>query len=150
MAKNIVICSDGTANTANKNRGTNVFKLYEAIDLQKPKPDLQIAFYDDGVGTEKLKLLRLFGGAFGFGLSRNVRQLYTELVRTYEPDAQIYLFGFSRGAFTVRILADWIVTSGILKKEKYEDPRRMKKEIRSSYRGYRDKYTKQSFLLVRK
>ncbi|MEE9274771.1 MAG: DUF2235 domain-containing protein, partial [bacterium] len=59
MPKYIVICSDGTGNTAIKGRGTNVFKLYEAVDLNEHKqiPSLrpQIAFYDDGVGTENLK-----------------------------------------------------------------------------------------------
>ena len=50
MMKNLVFCSDGTGNAANKNRGTNVFKLYEAIDTSSHK---QYAFYDDGVGTEK-------------------------------------------------------------------------------------------------
>lgn len=138
MTKNIVICSDGTANTANKNRGTNVFKLYEAVDLQKSSPE-QVAFYDDGVGTEKLKILRIFGGAFGFGLSRNVRQLYTELVRVYVPGDKIFLFGFSRGAFTVRILADWIVTSGILKRDEF-DPGELKWQVWRSYRAYRYKY----------
>ena len=57
-SKNIVICSDGTGNTDVKGRGTNVFKLYEAIDIQGHKLDQslprQIAFYDDGVGTSTL------------------------------------------------------------------------------------------------
>ena len=85
MNKNIVICSDGTGNTAIKDRGTNVFKLYEAVDLighrGNPTVTRQVAFYDDGVGTEGLKLLRWLGGAFGWGLGRNVRQLYAELAR---------------------------------------------------------------------
>ena len=66
MPKNIVLCSDGTGNTAIKGRGSNVFKLYEALDLA---PDKQIAFYDDGVGTDRLRPLAALGGAFGFGLS---------------------------------------------------------------------------------
>lgn len=112
MPKNIVICSDGTGNTAIKGRGTNVFKLYEAVDLSGGG---QIAFYDDGVGTESFKPLRLLGGAFGWGLSRNVRKLYAALVRVYEPGDRIFLFGFSRGAFTVRTLAGFIVNCGILR-----------------------------------
>jgi uncharacterized protein (DUF2235 family) len=118
MPKNIVICSDGTGNTAIKGRGTNVFKLFEAIDLHghrtDPKLDPQIAFYDDGVGTEDLKTLRLLGGIAGVGLARNVRQLYRELARVYDPGDRIFLFGFSRGAFTVRTLAGMIATCGIL------------------------------------
>jgi len=60
MAKNIVICSDGTGNSAIKGRGTNVFKLFEAIDLNGPRTDPtlipQVALYDDGVGTEDCNL----------------------------------------------------------------------------------------------
>ncbi|HYP07353.1 MAG TPA: DUF2235 domain-containing protein [Bryobacteraceae bacterium] len=118
MPKNIVLCSDGTGNAAEKNRGTNVFKLFEAVDFQTPERDspqpLQVAFYDDGVGTENFKPLKIIGGAFGYGLERNVRQLYTELARVYEPGDRIYLFGFSRGAFTVRTLAGIIGQVGIV------------------------------------
>ena len=53
-------------------------------------------------------------GATGYGLSRNVKQLYQELVRIYEPGDRIYLFGFSRGAFTVRTLAGLIAECGML------------------------------------
>src|SRR5476649_2605747 len=106
MPKNIIICSDGTGSTAIKDRGTNVFKLFEAVDLNGHRTDLnvvpQIAIYDDGVGTEDFKPLKLLGGAFGWGLTRNVKDLYTGLVRVYDPGDQIYMFGFSRGAFTVR------------------------------------------------
>lgn len=115
---NIVVCSDGTGNAANKGRGTNVFKLYEAVDvnghLNDPSLVQQFAIYDDGVGTQKLKVLRLLAGAFGFGLARNVRQLYAEVARCYEEGANLYLFGFSRGAFTARTLAGFINKCGIV------------------------------------
>ena len=118
MPKNIVICSDGAGNTAIKGRGTNVFKLYEAVDLEGHKTNQaltrQIAFYDDGVGTGRLRLWRLLSGALGWGLSRNVRQLYADLARTYDPGDRIFLFGFSRGAFTVRTVAGFIATCGIV------------------------------------
>ena len=88
MSKNIIICSDGTGNTAIKGRGTNVFKLFEAVDVNGHRIDPtllpQVAFYDDGVGTSNMKFLKILGGAFGIGLSRNVRQLYKELVRIYD------------------------------------------------------------------
>jgi uncharacterized protein (DUF2235 family) len=116
--KNIVLCSDGTGNTAIKARGTNVFKLYEAVDIQGHKYDPtvtpQVAFYDDGVGTSRLAPLKLIGGAFGFGFRRNVKELYTELVHVYEPGDHIFLFGFSRGAYTVRALSGLIQYCGIL------------------------------------
>jgi uncharacterized protein (DUF2235 family) len=124
--KNIVLCSDGTGNTAIKARGTNVFKLYEAIDIQGHKydPSLapQVAFYDDGVGTSQLAPMKLIGGAFGYGFGKNVRDLYTELAHVYEPGDHLYLFGFSRGAYTVRALSGLIQYCGIVdvKKVGYE------------------------------
>jgi uncharacterized protein (DUF2235 family) len=118
MAKNIVVFSDGTGNSAIKGRGTNVFKLFESIDLNghRTNPALtpQIAFYDDGVGTQNLRPLKIITGATGLGLSRNVRQLYKEVCRTYDPGDRIFLFGFSRGAFTVRSLAGLIGMMGLL------------------------------------
>lgn len=141
--KNIVICSDGTGNTAIKDRGTNVFKIYEAVDIyghwldQGLRP--QVAIYDDGVGTETLKPLRLLGGAFGWGLGRNIRQLYTELVRVYEPGDSIYLFGFSRGAFTVRSLAGFIGSCGILDREKLGSGD-VSTLVAEAYRTYRATY----------
>src|SRR4029077_18642001 len=87
MAKRIVVCSDGTGNTAIKGRGTNVFKVFEAVDLNGHRLDTsltpQVAIYDDGVGAEDFKPLKLLGGAFGWGLSRNVKHLYRELARVY-------------------------------------------------------------------
>jgi Uncharacterized alpha/beta hydrolase domain (DUF2235) len=110
--KNIAICADGTGNSAVKGRGTNVFKLYEAVDQvgHRLTPGLkaQVALYHDGVGTESFKWIRLASGATGWGLSRNVKQLYGELARVYAPGDKLFLFGFSRGAFTVRTLAGLI------------------------------------------
>ena len=69
MPKNIIICADGTGNTTVKGRGTNVFKLYEAVDQNGHRFDStatqQVAIYHDGVGTETLKWVRIFGGIFG-------------------------------------------------------------------------------------
>lgn len=119
-SKNIIVCSDGTGNTANKGRGTNVFKVFESIDTRSPDKDgvngpkrRQIPIYCDGVGTEKLKIPRILGGALGIGFSRNVKRLYCEIIRIYKPGDHIYLFGFSRGAHTVRVLAGLIDACGI-------------------------------------
>ena len=143
--KNIVICSDGTGNSAIKDRGTNVFKLYEAVDLNEhltnPRKIPQVAFYDDGVGTETFKPLKLLGGAFGFGLSRNVRQLYAALVRCYNPGDRIFLFGFSRGAFTVRTLGGFITACGILDcNHNITTDADLVKAIEETYKIYRSKY----------
>jgi uncharacterized protein (DUF2235 family) len=147
MAKNIVICSDGTGNTSIKGRGTNVFKLFEAIDLNGHRTDPavrpQIAFYDDGVGTSNFKLWKIVTGAFGLGLSRNVCQLYKELVRIYDGGAdadQIYLFGFSRGAFTIRTLAGLIANQGILPRRPGDDPQTLNRRIKLAYKAYRRCY----------
>jgi len=146
MPKNIVICADGTGNSTIKGRGTNVFKLYEGIDENGHRfSDLpeQVAIYHDGVGTESLKWLRAFGGATGWGLSRNVKDLYAELIRVYEPGDYIYLFGFSRGAFTVRTLAGLIAACGIPERSDsiFRDDATFRAAIAERYGDYRKKYT---------
>lgn len=153
MAKNIVICADGTGNTTIKGRGTNVFKLYEAVDQNGHRFDdtkvPQIAIYHDGVGTETLKWLRILGGVFGWGLSRNVKQLYGELSRVYDPGDRIFLFGFSRGAFTVRTLAGLVTTCGILDPRRYATNRKFWSAVREAYRHYRRKYQTTLSRLIR-
>lgn len=140
MPKNIILLSDGTGNSNVKGRGTNVFKLYEAIDFNlRDYP--QVAFYDDGVGTQEFKPLKLLSGAFGWGLSRNVRQLYKELVHSYEVGDKVYLFGFSRGAFTVRSLAGLIASEGILDIRHYPTSELLDKAVLQLYEGYRAKET---------
>jgi len=144
MPKNIIICSDGTGNTAIKDRGTNVFKLFEAVDLNghrtDPKLTPQVALYDDGVGTESFLPLKLLGGAFGWGLKRNVLKLYTGLVRIYDPGDRIYLFGFSRGAFTVRTLAGLIAKCGVLDWSRTVTTDAMRAAVAAAYSTYRQGY----------
>jgi len=98
--RNLVVFSDGTGNSAAKLFKTNVWRMYDALDLNCPD---QIALYDDGVGTASLPLLALIGGAFGWGLKRNVLDLYVFLCRNYREGDHIFAFGFSRGAFTIRV-----------------------------------------------
>jgi uncharacterized protein (DUF2235 family) len=145
MAKNIVFCSDGTGNTTVKNRGTNVFKLFEAVDVNGHRADLalrrQLAYYDDGVGTENLRWIRVFAGATGYGLSRNVKQIYRELCRVYEAGDCIYLFGFSRGAFTVRTLSGLVNDCGILNASDYSTEAKFRRQVREAYKAYRRKYS---------
>lgn len=144
MPKNIIICADGTGNTTVKGRGTNVFKLYEAVDQNGHRFDSsavqQVAIYHDGVGTESLKWVRIFGGVFGWGLSRNVKQLYGELARVYDKDDRIFLFGFSRGAFTVRTLAGLVTSCGIVDPTRYPTNHGFWRAVRHAYRYYRRKY----------
>ena len=116
MSKNIVICCDGTGNRGGKTRGTNVWRMFKAVDRHSADPP-QLTYYDDGVGTDDLRWIRLMGGAFGWGLSRNIRQAYAFLCLNYEPGDHVFLFGFSRGAFTVRSLAGMVLDVGLLSRD---------------------------------
>ena len=142
--KRIVICADGTGNTTIKGRGTNVFKLYEAVDQAshrwKPSLEPQVALYHDGVGTESVKWLRMLTGATGWGLSRHVKQLYGELARVYAPGDKLFLFGFSRGAFTVRTLAGLINACGVLDLAKYPTNAAFERGVSEAYGAYRESY----------
>ena len=138
MTKNIVICSDGTGNSGGKNRGTNVWRIFNAVDRHLESLE-QITFYDDGVGTHNARLLRLLGGAFGWGLSRNIREAYEFLALNYEEGDKIFLLGFSRGAFTVRSLAGMICRCGLLKRDAFLQGRRRdrKRAVKQIIRAYR-------------
>ena len=144
LGKSIVVCSDGTGNRDIKGRGTNVFKLFEAVDLNGHRTDPalppQVALYDDGVGTEDFRPLKILAGATGFGLSRNVRQLYREIARIYDANDRIFLFGFSRGAFTVRTLAGFIGTCGMVDATKTASAVDLRRTVRRGYRIYRKRY----------
>src|SRR4030095_4347399 len=96
---------------------TNVWRMYEALDLGHAGPNqaVQIAYYDNGVGTSNFRPLRLLGGISGIGLKTNVLRLYTFLCRNYRPGDRIYAFGFSRGAFTIRLLVGLIVDQGVVR-----------------------------------
>ncbi len=115
LTKKIIICSDGTWNDPEQlDRGslvpTNVVKLARALALAE-QPDQKI-FYDPGVGTGNFKD-RLTGGLTGKGLIKNLFDCYGFIAQHYEPGDKIYLFGFSRGAYTVRSLSGLIGRFGI-------------------------------------
>jgi Uncharacterized alpha/beta hydrolase domain (DUF2235) len=116
----LILCLDGTWNTADSAAPiTNVVILRDLVDpLWKSgsTTEKQRIYYDEGVGTEG-GLNRLIGGATGVGLDDNVRQAYRFLSQFYEPGCEIYIFGFSRGAFTARSLAGYIGAAGLLTRE---------------------------------
>lgn len=134
MAKRIVLLSDGTGNSAGKLFKTNVWRTYQALDLQGGD---QIAVYDDGVGTDAFVPLALAGGALGLGLSRNVRELYAFLCRNWEDGDQIFAFGFSRGAFTIRTLAGLIVGQGIVQATTEAE---LQRKVAEAYRKDREEF----------
>ena len=123
--KNIVICCDGTGNEISENI-SNVLKLYRCVRKTDKTQPRQLVFYDPGVGTlarpdpwRKLKqdFTAILGLATGYGLDDKVLASYLFLVHNYQEGDQIYLFGFSRGAYTVRVLAGLIHKIGLISPE---------------------------------
>jgi uncharacterized protein (DUF2235 family) len=139
-SKNIVLLSDGTGNSAGKLQKTNVWRLYDALILPHrgaPDPPQQIAYYDDGVGSSSFRPYALLGGAIGLGLKRNVIDLYTFLCWNYRPGDRIYAFGFSRGAFTIRVLVGLVNNQGLVQAATWDE---LKGRARDAYRRYRRRY----------
>lgn len=119
MKRLIVLC-DGTWQTAEQEYPTNVAHFYNALPKRDRDGVLQLVYYDEGVGTDGL-IDQLLGGAFGVGLSENIKQCYRFLVEKYLPGDEIYLFGFSRGAYTARSLAGLVGLVGIADVAKLEE-----------------------------
>jgi len=114
MPKNIVIFSDGTGQEGGKGHNSNIYKLFNVIEDRTKN---QISFYDRGLGTGWRKLS---GNIAGAGISKNILECYTFIFEHYEAGDQIYLFGFSRGAATIRSLSSFIHSFGILPKSRSE------------------------------
>ena len=129
MAKKIVLCFDGTWQDSDDN--TNAIKIYRSIlgedknpkrvcvTVEPPRAPIMkpsvptIKWYDEGVGTRCWNKIR--GGLCGHGLDRNIQQGHKFLADNYESGDEIYLFGFSRGAYTARSLAGMIRNIGLLR-----------------------------------
>jgi len=138
MAKNIVFCADGTWNNPNEDENsdqsahpTNVYKLFLCLDGALATDSLlnaneqekesakagaaqQISKYLHGVGDSRNPINRIMGGAFGAGVIARIVRGYTFISRNYEPGADIFVVGFSRGAYTARALVGLIVSQGLL------------------------------------
>jgi uncharacterized protein (DUF2235 family) len=108
MCRNIVVFSDGTGQEGGTGQNSNVYKTFNLILDRSPD---QISFYDKGLGTGFRKIT---GNVLGRGFSKNVRQCYEFIFENYQQDDKIFLFGFSRGAATVRSLTGFIHLFGIL------------------------------------
>lgn len=134
--KSIILFSDGTGNSSAKLFKTNVWRMYEAVDLgpsSEGKRD-QISYYDDGVGTSSFKPLTVLGGAFGWGLQRNVLDIYRYACRNYRDGDDIYAFGFSRGAFTARLVVALIASQGLVRSSTEAE---LDRKSREAYRAFR-------------
>jgi uncharacterized protein (DUF2235 family) len=120
--KRIIVCCDGTWNKPGAtDRGkiveTNVEKIYHAIDNSDILPVRQVKFYGQGVGTGFSSRDHILGGGTGLGIDRNIQDAYKFIMWSYEPGDELYLFGFSRGAYTARSLAGLIRNCGVMKPE---------------------------------
>lgn len=139
MPKNILVFSDGTGQAGGirpEERLSNIYKLYRAtrVDpLNDIDPLKQVAFYDAGLGTDenvrrtsRLRFVRavtkILGSATGRGISRNISDCYNFIVDHWEPGDRIWLFGFSRGAYTARCIANVISLCGIPTSDGKDDP----------------------------
>lgn len=147
MAKNIVVCFDGTWNGVGVDsdrddvpEDTNILKLYRLLEGEttaetRDLPDeeerfaldangapLQVAKYLHGVGDVANPIGRLFGGAFGAGIVKRIVRGYTFICRHYQPGDRIYLVGFSRGAYTARAVGGMIAKAGLMDYAKLGHP----------------------------
>ncbi|HEX5356182.1 MAG TPA: DUF2235 domain-containing protein [Aquabacterium sp.] len=145
MSKNIIFCADGTWNSPGQDDNTdgtpdctNVYKTFLALSgglstrslldageqekvLDGVKGVQQVAKYIHGVGDSRNPIRKVFGGATGAGTIARIVRGYTFISRNYEPGDQIYIIGFSRGAYTARALAGLICSQGLLKNINYAD-----------------------------
>jgi len=120
VPKNIVICCDGTANEFAQNK-TNVVKLFYVLDQG---PGSQVVYYHPGLGTMEpagaltpvaRKLTKLLGMALGYGLSDDILLAYSFLMERYDDGDKVFLFGFSRGAYTVRAVCSLLHMYGLIR-----------------------------------
>jgi alpha-ketoglutarate-dependent sulfate ester dioxygenase len=127
MSKRIVLCTDGTWD--NTSSQTNVYRVFKALTVSAG----QVGFYDDGVGADGLPIDRLAGGALGLGLFNKIKQGYTQIAHVYETADDIFLFGFSRGAYTARSIAGMIAICGLPTKN-FDD-----NLVETAFQAYRQK-----------
>lgn len=140
MKRRLIVCCDGTWQDLAQNYPTNVVKMAQAIKLVDERDIHQIVYYDEGLGTKQIDtgqslidtLIRIGGGALGLGIDHKIQDAYRFLCLNYEDGDEIYLFGFSRGAYTVRCLAGLIYNSGLLHRE-------FIRKIPAAYELYREK-----------
>ena len=129
IMKRLIVCCDGTWQNLSSDYPTNIVKIAQGIKPLAEDKTPQIVFYDEGVGTGN-KADRIIGGVFGKGIDKNIQDAYRFLCLNYEQGDEIYLYGFSRGAYTVRSLVGLIYCSGLLKRNKI-------RQIPQAYKLYR-------------
>ena len=128
MGRRIAFCADGTWDTVSND--TNVYRISKAI---VPIPGEQYSFYDDGVGSNGTPVDKLIGAAFGLGLFQKIKDGYSTIASVYEAGDEVFVFGFSRGAYTARSLAGMIAACGLPTKN--PDPNL----VENAFQAYRNK-----------
>ena len=134
--RKIVIFADGTGN-AFTNQESNIWRLYTALDLKSPD---QVAVYIQGVGTSGFRPFAIIDATTGIGVPSNVRKLYRFLCWNWRPGVEIYMFGFSRGAFTIRTLIGLIASQGLVPTEidgAQLSRAEMRRNAKAAWRAYR-------------
>lgn len=131
--KRLIVCCDGTWNGLSGEYPTNVIKISQAIRSVDGNGIPQLVYYEEGLGTKWYD--RWVGGALGWGIDENIADAYRFLCLNYESGDEIYLFGFSRGAYTVRSLVGFIYCSGLLARPHI-------RKIPEAYQLYRDRKIK--------
>lgn len=128
MGRRIAFCADGTWDGVSND--TNVYKISNAIvDI----PGVQYSFYDNGVGADGTPIEKLLGGAFGLGLFQKIKDGYSKIAGVYEDGDEVFIFGFSRGAYTARSLAGMIAICGLPTKNPDADL------VNAAFNAYRNK-----------
>jgi uncharacterized protein (DUF2235 family) len=147
MSKKIVVFADGAGN-AFSTQESNAWRLYAAFDQTLPD---QIAHYIKGVGTSGFKPFALLDGATGIGVPSNVRKLYRFISWNWKAGDEIYMFGFSRGAFTIRTLIGLIHSEGLIPVRigmESVPHGEMRRNSMAAWRSYRSKTTSSLFTIT--
>jgi uncharacterized protein (DUF2235 family) len=135
MGRRIAFCADGTWDTVTND--TNVYRISKAICAI---PGEQYSFYDDGVGSDGTPIDRLLGGALGLGLFQKIKDGYSTIASVYEDGDEVFIFGFSRGAYTARSLAGMISACGLPTKNPDTTL------VKTAFQAYRNKNNRAALL----
>jgi len=132
--KRLVVCCDGTWGSPVSASVTNIEKIARAIRTDKPVEGVQqMVFYVGGVGARGYLADKILGGAWGYGITTNVVEGYRVIAMNYDPGDEIFVFGFSRGAYTARSVAGMIASVGLLRPESL-----LRDGLARAERAYRD------------
>ncbi len=145
--RNLIVCADGTWNTPDQKENdipvpTNVVKIFNCVAKSDKDGREQLKYYHPGVGTDGRWWEKLAGGSVGVGLGKNIRSAYKWLCEHYRPGDRIYLFGFSRGAYTVRSLAGMVGKCGLLDLDGLDSDELWSRVKRAYDMGYRKRKSK--------